>query len=85
MDTNALLEARRIAPPYPTPRHADAVLLLAGMSSALPAFLAALDSTPWDRYSAEAGVFDMRVAVLALLQRRGEVLDGGPAPATLTS
>lgn len=39
--------------------------------SALPAFLAALDSSPWDLYSVEAEFFDMRVAVLALLQRRG--------------
>jgi len=39
--------------------------------SALPAFLAALDSTPWDLYSVEAQFFDMRVAILALLARRG--------------
>lgn len=39
--------------------------------SALPAFLAALDSSPWDLYSAETEFFDMRLAILALLQRRG--------------
>lgn len=39
--------------------------------SALPAFLAALDSSPWDLYSVEAEFFDMRLAILALLQRRG--------------
>ena len=39
--------------------------------SALPAFLAALDNSPWDLYSVEAGFFEMRVAVLALLLRRG--------------
>ncbi|WP_137174091.1 hypothetical protein [Massilia sp. HP4] len=39
--------------------------------SALPAFLAALDSSPRDLYSVEAEFFDMRLAILALLQRRG--------------
>lgn len=39
--------------------------------SALPAFLAALDSSPWDLYSAEAELFKMRVAILALLLDRG--------------
>lgn len=39
--------------------------------SALPAFLAVLDSSPWDLYSVEAEFFTMRLAVLALLERRG--------------
>lgn len=39
--------------------------------SALPAFLAALDSSPWELYSVETEFFDWRVDVLALLLRHG--------------
>ena len=51
--------------------------------SALPAFLAALDSTPWELYSVETEFFDWRLDVLALLLRHGLRPDAGELAAAL--
>jgi len=51
--------------------------------SALPAFIAALDSTPWELYSVETEFFDWRVDVLALLLRHGVRPDAGALAAAL--
>ncbi len=50
---------------------------------ALPAFLAALDSTPWDLYSVETEFFDWRIDVLALLLRHGVRPDADELDAAL--
>ncbi len=49
----------------------------------LPAFLTALDSTPWELYSVETEFFDWRVDVLALLLRHGLRPDAGELAAAL--